>query len=78
MKNNDLVLNKEFYIQWIGVIKAIFISTIGALAFVVFYCYQNDKIDIYLIIMIVTMLVVVSSLFAILKNLILKLGSKGE
>ena len=66
--------NQEYYIQWISVIKAVLISALGALAFVIFYGYQNDKIDNYLMIMDVILSLSIIGMFLVLKKYISKVG----
>ena len=66
--------NKDYYVQWVSVIKAMFLSALGALAVVIFYSYQHEKIDNYLIIMVTALIVIITALFLILRKFICKVG----
>jgi hypothetical protein len=78
MIKNKTRKKDEYYIQWIGFLKSIFLSALGALAFVVFYCYQHDVIDKYLILMGSVLFITLTTLYAVIRNYISKLGINEE
>lgn len=68
------IKNKEYYIQSIAVIKALFLSALGALAVVIFYCYQHNEVDKYLILIEIVLTVIATTLFLLLRKFICKVG----